>query len=473
LKEKKKKMSLKLFNTLTRKKEEFISLTPGKVNMYVCGPTVYNDIHIGNARPFIFFDVVRRYLEYRGYDVTYILNFTDVDDKMIRRAEEMGLTVSEIAERYIKSFYQDIDALGIPRADCHPRVTEHIEEIVVFIKGLEDKGFAYQIDGDVYYRTVKFKDYGKLSHQNLEELRSGARIEVDARKENPLDFALWKKSKGEEIGWDSPWGHGRPGWHIECSAMARKYLGDTLDIHAGGHDLTFPHHENEIAQSEALTEKPFANYWLHNGFINMNNEKMSKSLGNLVTVAELRQQFRPEVLRLFMLSTHYRNPINYSDEIITQTENALQRLENSLTNIRHRQSVALEGPATPLVVEKIERLEDLFVEKMDDDFNTADAITVLFELAKEANLFLQQPSITLGSLKGMEEAFVRLGHVLGLLGEPKQDVFLDEEIEKLIIQRTEARKNKDWARADEIRDLLTQMGILLEDTPQGIRWKRK
>jgi cysteinyl-tRNA synthetase len=466
-------MPLKLFNTLTRQKEEFIPIAPGKVKMYVCGPTVYNDIHIGNARPFIFFDVVRRYLEYRGFGVTYILNLTDVDDKMIRLAEEMGVTVPQIAERYIESFYQDIDALGIPRADCHPRVTEHIAEIVTFIEGLEHKGFAYEIEGDVYYRTMNFEGYGKLSHQNLEELRSGARIEVDARKENPLDFALWKKSKGEEIGWDSPWGRGRPGWHIECSAMARKYLGDTLDIHAGGHDLTFPHHENEIAQSEALTEKPFANYWLHNGFINMNNEKMSKSLGNLVTVAELRRQYRPEVLRLFMLSTHYRNPINFSDEIIKQTENALQRLENSVGNVRHRQTTAMEGPAASIITEKINRIEQLFIERMNDDFNTADAITVLFELAKEANLILEQPSVTSGSLQALEQVFVRLGHVLGLLGGRTQNVLLDEDIEKLIVERTEARNNKSWAKADEIRDHLIQMGIILEDTPQGIRWKRK
>lgn len=466
-------MPLKLYNTLTRQKEEFKPITPGKVTMYVCGPTVYNNIHIGNARPFIFFDVVRRYLEYVGYDVNYVTNFTDVDDKMIRRAEEMGMTVLEIGEKYIESFFEDIDQLGITRANCHPKVTEHMEEIVHFIQELQDKGFAYEIDGDVYFRTLRFKDYGKLSHQNLDELRAGSRIEVDVRKENPLDFALWKKSKGVEIGWDSPWGRGRPGWHIECSAMARKYLGDTLDIHAGGQDLTFPHHENEIAQTEALTEKPFANYWLHNGFINMNNEKMSKSIGNVITVKELLARYRPEVIRMFMLSTHYRNPINFSEEIIEQTENSLQRLENSLDNVRHRLSVALEGPADPELVEKISALEQRFAEKMDDDFNTADAITVLFDLAKEANLLLQQPAVAVGSLKALEQAFLHWGKVLGLWGENVQDPLFDEEVERLIEERTEARQTKHWAKADEIRDRLIEMGILLEDTPQGIRWKRK
>jgi cysteinyl-tRNA synthetase len=466
-------MPLKLYNTLTRKKEEFKPITPGKVTMYVCGPTVYNNIHIGNARPFIFFDVVRRYLEFFGYDVAYVSNFTDVDDKMIRRAEEMGMTVLDIGEKYIESFFEDIDRLGISHADCHPKVTEHMEEIVQFIQDLEDKGFAYEVEGDVYFRTLRFKDYGKLSQQNLDELRAGARIDVDIRKENPLDFALWKKSKGEEIGWNSPWGHGRPGWHIECSAMARKYLGDTLDIHAGGQDLTFPHHENEIAQSEALTGKPFANYWLHNGFINMNNEKMSKSIGNVITVKELLARYRPEVIRMFMLSTHYRNPINFSEEIIEQTENALQRIENSLDNVRHRLGVALEGSADPEVEEKLTVLEHRFMEKMNDDFNTADAITVLFDLAKEANLLLQQPAIPVGSLKAIEGAFLRWGIVLGLLGENVQDALFDEEVEVLIAQRTEARQNKNWAKADEIRDRLTEMGILLEDTPQGIRWKRK
>lgn len=465
-------MSLHIYNTMNRRSEEFIPLEPGKVKMYVCGPTVYNNIHIGNARPFLFFDVVRRYLEYRGYAVEYVVNFTDVDDKMIRRAQEMGITVEDVAEKYIGTFYEDIDALGVRRADIHPRVTEHITEIVDFIQELIDKGYAYEVEGDVYFRALKFEEYGKLSHQNIEELRSGARIEIDARKENPLDFALWKAAKRDELGWETPWGRGRPGWHIECSAMSRKYLGDTLDIHAGGQDLTFPHHENEIAQSEALTGKAFSRYWMHNGFINLNNEKMSKSLGNLITVTELRETYRPEVIRLFMLSTHYRNPINFSEEIIGQTVNGYERLENALTNLRHRKSATISGPLDDKLQTFMDQLEERFIAKMDDDFNTADAITVLYDAAKEINRLLQEPVLSLETLEMLEQRYTRLAAVLGLLPMQAEEL-LDEEIDRLIEERTAARKNKNWSRADEIRDLLAERGIVLEDTPQGIRWKRK
>ncbi|CAH0120762.1 Cysteine--tRNA ligase [Paenibacillus sp. CECT 9249] len=468
-------MSLKIYNTVTRTKEEFVPLEPGKVKMYVCGPTVYDYIHIGNARPVIFFDVVRRYLQAIGYDVTYVSNFTDVDDKLIRKAEQTGSTVPEVADKFIAAFYEDVEALGVRRADLNPRVTDNIEEIIAFIQDLVDKGYAYAKEGDVFFRTLKFAEYGKLSHQNLEELQFGVRIEVDERKENPEDFVLWKAAKPGEIYWPSPWGDGRPGWHIECSAMARKYLGDTLDIHGGGQDLQFPHHECEVAQSEALTGKTFANYWMHNGYININNEKMSKSLGNGVIVHDMRERIKPEVLRYFMLSTHYRNPLNYSDETIGQARNSLERIENCIANVRHRLKAAVELPAgdeSEALGAKLESIRREFHAKMQDDFNTADAITAWFDLVSEANVYMQHPAVRLSDLEAILALFAEMNDVLGLVKEEEPEL-LDEQIERLIAERAEARKAKNWARADEIRDLLAAEGIALEDTPQGMRWRRK
>lgn len=466
-------MSLRIYNTLSREKELFTPLEPGKVKMYVCGPTVYDYIHIGNARPAIFFDVVRRYLESIGYEVTYVVNFTDVDDKLIRKAEQLGTTVPEVAERFIAAFKENIEGLRINKASLNPRVTDHIEEIIAFIAELVDRGHAYESGGDVYYRTSTFADYGKLSHQNLEELQLGIRIGVDERKESGQDFVLWKAAKPGEIKWDSPWGPGRPGWHIECSAMARKYLGDTLDIHGGGHDLQFPHHECEIAQSEAVTGKPLANYWMHNGFININNEKMSKSLSNGITVQEILTRIKPAVIRYFMLSAHYRSPLNFSDETIAQAENSVERIVNSVTNLKHRLSVAVSEPddSVAALEARIGEIKAQFNAKMDDDFNTPDAITALFDLVSEANLYLQRPVVSQLALNLLLEAFEAFDRVLGLLDAEEE--LLDADIDDLIVQRTEARRNKDWKRADEIRDQLSALGIVLEDTPQGIRWRRK
>ncbi|TYP67734.1 cysteine--tRNA ligase [Paenibacillus methanolicus] len=468
-------MSLHIYNTMTREKEEFEPLVPGKVNMYVCGPTVYDYIHIGNARPAIFFDVVRRYLESSGYEVNFLVNFTDVDDKLIRKAEQLGTTVQDVAERFIAAFKENIAGLGVHEASRNPRVTEHIPEILSFIEELERKGYAYENGGDVYFRTNKFADYGKLSHQNIDELQLGIRIEVDERKENGQDFVLWKAAKPGEIAWDSPWGSGRPGWHIECSAMARKYVGDTLDIHGGGQDLQFPHHECEVAQSEALTGQPFARYWMHNGYININNEKMSKSLGNGITVNELLKRVKPAAIRYFMLSSHYRNPLNFNDETIAQAENSVERFANGYGNLKHRLQVAGDVADEDLdaVEERVETIVAQFRAKMDDDFNTPDAITALFELVSEANQYLQRPVVTAQALNIFLAAFEVIDDVLGLLPGETEDGLLDEEIDALIVERTEARKSKNWARADEIRDVLAEQGIVLEDTPQGIRWKRK
>ncbi|ASS87511.1 cysteine--tRNA ligase [Geobacillus sp. FSL K6-0789] len=465
--------SIRLYNTLTRKKEPFEPLEPNKVKMYVCGPTVYNYIHIGNARAAIVFDTIRRYLEFRGYDVTYVSNFTDVDDKLIKAARELGESVPAIAERFIEAYFEDIQALGCKKADIHPRVTENIGTIIEFIQALIDKGYAYEVDGDVYYRTRKFPGYGKLSHQSIDELQAGARIEVGEKKDDPLDFALWKAAKEGEICWDSPWGKGRPGWHIECSAMARKYLGDTIDIHAGGQDLTFPHHENEIAQSEALTGKPFAKYWLHNGYLNINNEKMSKSLGNFVLVHDIIRQIDPQVLRFFMLSVHYRHPINYSEELLESARRGLERLRTAYGNLQHRL-----GASTNLTddddkwLSRIAAVRESFIREMDDDFNTANGIAVLFELAKQANLYLQEKTTSETVIGAFLREFEQLMDVLGLDPKPKQEELLDEEIEALIQQRNEARKNRDFALADRIRDELKAKNIILEDTPQGTRWKR-
>ncbi|WP_027092021.1 cysteine--tRNA ligase [Cohnella thermotolerans] len=468
-------MSIKIYNSLTREKETFVPLEPGKVNMYVCGPTVYDYIHIGNARPVIFFDVVRRYLESVGYKVNYVVNFTDVDDKMIRRAGELGVTVPELAERFIAGFNEDREGLGVRPASINPRVTENMPEIVSFIETLVDKGYAYESGGDVYFRTSAFPEYGKLSHKNLDELQYGIRVEVDERKENPQDFVLWKAAKPGEIHWPSPWGDGRPGWHIECSAMARKYAGETLDIHGGGHDLQFPHHECEIAQSESLTGKPLARYWMHNGFVNINNEKMSKSLGNGINPRELLKRTSAQAIRYVMLTTHYRSPLNFSEETLRQAENSVARLTTNRDNIKHRLASAdagsSAGPDAGLQA-RLEKLKEEFRAKMNDDFNTADAVTVWFQLVSETNAYLQRETVEAASLKLILELIGELDDVFGLLLPEAGEELLDAEIEGLIAERTEARKNRNFARADEIRDLLAARGILLEDTPQGIRWRR-
>ncbi|GIN58939.1 cysteine--tRNA ligase [Lederbergia ruris] len=464
-------MTIQIYNTLTRKKETFQPIEPGKVKMYVCGPTVYNYIHIGNARPAIVFDSVRRYLEYRGYEVQFVSNFTDVDDKLIKTARELESDVPTIAEKFIQAYFEDVSALGCKEADIHPRVTENMDEIIEFIDTLIQKGYAYESQGDVYYRTRKFTDYGKLSHQSIDDLKVGARIQVGEKKEDALDFALWKAAKEGEIAWDSPWGRGRPGWHIECSAMAKKYLGDTIDIHAGGQDLAFPHHENEIAQSEALTGEPFAHYWMHNGYININNEKMSKSLGNFVLVHDILKKVDPQVLRFFMLSVHYRNPINFNDELLENAGVALGRLRTSYQNLKHRlQASANLADHDQEWLQKINQLVSTFEKEMDDDFNTADGIAVLFELAKQGNLYLREENTSTKVIEAFLNTFEELFSVLGLRIE--QNELLDEEIDELIEQRLEARKNRDFALADQIRDQLKEMNIILEDTRQGTRWKR-
>lgn len=465
-------MSIKIFNTLTREKEAFKPLEEGKVSMYVCGPTVYNYIHIGNARPAIVFDTVRRYLEYRGYDVDYVLNFTDVDDKIIKAANELGEEVPEVADRFIDAYLEDVGALGVKKATHHPRVMDTMDDIIEFVNVLVDKGYAYEADGDVYFRPRAFEDYGKLSHQSVDELRAGARIQVGEKKEDPLDFALWKQAKDGEIAWDAPWGQGRPGWHIECSAMAKKYLGETIDIHAGGQDLTFPHHENEIAQSEAMTGKIFAKYWMHNGYINIDNEKMSKSLGNFVLTKDLIAQYKPQVLRFFMLSVHYRHPINFTEELLESAKNSLDRIQTAYHNLEHRKSASLN--LTEDNAEWLEKIADFkrdFEKEMDDDFNTANAISVLFELSKEANIYLNEPQTKLAVIEAFQDAIMELLEILGINLDTDKEL-LDEEIETLITERNEARKNRDFAKADEIRDLLKEKSIILEDTAQGVRWKR-
>ncbi|MBS4216586.1 cysteine--tRNA ligase [Neobacillus rhizophilus] len=464
-------MAIQLYNTLTRKKENFVPLEEGKVKMYVCGPTVYNYIHIGNARPAIVFDTVRRYLEYRGYDVKYVSNFTDVDDKLIRAANQLGEDVPTIANRFIEAYFEDVLALGCKKADVHPRVMENMDIIIDFISQLIKKGYAYESEGDVYYRTRHFEEYGKLSHQPIDELQAGARIEVGEKKEDNLDFALWKAAKEGEIFWESPWGPGRPGWHIECSAMAKKYLGETIDIHAGGQDLTFPHHENEIAQSEALSGKTFSRYWMHNGYINIDNEKMSKSLGNFVLVHDIIKQINPQVLRFFMLSVHYRNPINYSQELLESTTAALERLTTSYQNLKHRREKSANLTENNQEwLDKISRHRDEFIEAMDDDFNTAKAISVLFELSKLANYYLMEKNTAVEVIDAFTAQFEELFAVLGLTFE--QEELLDEEIDALIEQRIQARKDRNFQLADQIRDQLKEMNIILEDTPQGTRWKR-
>lgn len=464
-------MPIHIYNTLTRKKEEFTPLEENKVKMYVCGPTVYNYIHIGNARPAIVFDTVRRYFEFRGYDVHFVSNFTDVDDKLIKAANELGEDVPTIADRFISAYFEDVSALGCKKADVHPRVTENIDIIIEFIEALIDKGYAYEANGDVYYKTREFKGYGKLSHQSIDELRLGARIEVGDKKQDALDFVLWKSAKPGEIYWESPWGQGRPGWHIECSAMAKKYLGETIDIHAGGQDLAFPHHENEIAQSEAATGKTFANYWMHNGYINIDNEKMSKSLGNFVLVHDIIKDIDPQVLRFFMLSVHYRHPINYNLELLESTKNGLERLRTSYANLKHRikSSTNLTTNDEEWLV-KVASFRGEFVKSMDDDFNTANAISVLFEVSKQANYYLQEKNTSELVINAFIKEFEVLFDVLGLSLEDEQ--LVDGEIEALIEKRNQARRDRNFALSDQIRDELKAQNIILEDTPQGTRWKR-
>ena len=461
---------MKLYNTLTRKKEDFVPIEPRKVKMYSCGPTVYNYFHIGNARPFIIFDTLRRYLEYRGYEVDFVQNFTDIDDKMIKRANEEGITVKELADRFIGEYFTDAHGLGIKEATVHPKATENIDAIIGIINKLIEKGYAYNVNGDVYFRVKKFKDYGKLSHQPLENLEAGARIEVGAHKEDPMDFTVWKAKKEGEPAWESPWGEGRPGWHIECSAMVNKYLGETIDIHSGGQDLIFPHHENEIAQSEAANGVPFAHYWLHNGYINVDNRKMSKSLNNFFTVRDVAKEFDYDVIRFFMLSAHYRNPINFSHELLCQARAGLERIKNCFDSLEFLKKTASDGECNNAVKKELEKFRQRFTDAMDDDINTADAISVIFDLVKYINITVDG-SQSLATAEAAQSMLCELAGVLGIEIKDKQE-FLDADIEKLIEERNEARKAKDFKRADEIRDTLKENGIVLEDTRQGVKWKR-
>lgn len=464
---------MKLYNTLTRTKEEFIPLEEGKVKMYVCGPTVYNYIHIGNARPFIMFDTLRRYLQYKGYDVTFVQNFTDVDDKIIKRGHEEGITPEEVANKYIDEYFVDADGLGIKRADVHPRVTDNIQQIIDFVKDLEDKGYAYEVNGDVYFDTKKFEGYGKLSKQNQDELEAGARIEVNGQKRHPMDFVLWKSKKEGEPGWNSPWGEGRPGWHIECSVMSNIYLGETIDIHAGGQDLAFPHHENEIAQSEARSGKTFSNYWVHNGYININNEKMSKSKGNFFTVRDISKQYDLEIVRFFMLSAHYRNPVNFSDEMLNQAKAGLERLYNAKEKLEFTINNLSESSIKDEEKELISELESYktkFINAMEDDLNTADAVSAIFELSKFINTNVNETS-SVEFAKMCLDKFNELTGVLNIVNKKNDDI-LDKDIEELIQKRADAKKNKDFKLADDIRQELLDKGIVLEDTRQGTKWKR-
>lgn len=462
---------MKIYNTLTRQKEELVTLEPGVARIYACGPTVYNYIHIGNARPLCVFDVLRRYLEWRGYEVKFVQNFTDIDDKIIRRANEEGVGYQEIAARYIEEFWVDAKGLGVREATVHPKATENMEEIESLIAGLVEKGYAYRAaNGDVYFRTHKFDEYGKLSHQPLDDLESGARIAVGEEKEDPMDFALWKAAKPGEPSWPSPWSDGRPGWHIECSAMARRYLGETIDIHCGGQDLIFPHHENEIAQSECCNGAPFARYWMHNGYINVDNKKMSKSLNNFFTVRDVADQYGYEPIRFFLISSSYRSPINYNTAIIEQAKASLDRLYNCKSALEFAVGNAGEGDGDPAFAAALASRRDQFIAAMEDDLNTADAIAALFELVRDINVKLgAQPARA--DVAAASELFEELTGVLGLLYDRKAEL-LDEDIEELIEARTAARKAKNWAEADRIRDELTAKGIVLEDTPQGVKWRR-
>lgn len=458
---------MKIYNTLTRKKEEFKPIDPGKVRMYSCGPTVYNYFHIGNARPFIIFDTLRRYLEYCGYDVKFVQNFTDIDDKMIRKANELGITVKELADQYIAEYFTDAQGLNIEQATIHPKATENIDSILSVIQKLVEKGYAYETEDGVYFDTRKFDGYGKLSGQPLEDLEAGARIDVDEGKKHPADFALWKKKKEGEPFWPSKWGEGRPGWHIECSAMVNKYLGETIDIHSGGQDLIFPHHENEIAQSEAANGKPFAHYWMHNGYINVNNEKMSKSKGNFFTVRDVAQKYDYEVIRFFMLSAHYRSAINFSDELLAQSKAGLERLYNCLYNLEFLENKVKKGEADSEFTERLAQFKTQFTNAMDDDLNTADAIAALFDLARFINSSISADSPS-GSVEASLSLLRELGNVLGILTKTQEET-LSDEAKALIEKRKQARAEKNWALADSIRDELKAMGVEIEDTRQGVK----
>ena len=460
---------MRIFNTLSRTKEEFIPVDKNEVKIYACGPTVYNYIHIGNARPLCVFDVLRRYLEYRGYNVKFVQNFTDIDDKIINRANEEGSTFEEISKKYIEEFWIDAHGLNFKDATVHPKATENIDEIIDIIKTLEEKGFAYAVDGDVYFRTLRFNEYGKLSHQPIEDLQSGARIAVGDIKENPLDFALWKGAKEGEPYWESPWGKGRPGWHIECSAMNRKYLGETIDIHCGGQDLIFPHHENEIAQSECANGCSFSKYWMHNGYINVDNVKMSKSLGNFKTVREIAEAYGYEVIRYFLISSHYRSPINYSLDIIEQCKSALERLYTCRESLDFALKNAGDTDDDIELINELNARREQFITAMDDDLNTADGLSTIFELVKDINTKVLDKNVSKKVVETAITVFDELCDVLGILYNRKSND-LDAEIEELIAKRQEARANKDWATADRIRDELKERGIILKDTPQGVTW---
>ena len=460
---------MRLYNTLTRQKEEFVPITPGKVLMYACGPTVYNFFHIGNARPFITFDVLRRYFEYRGYKVKFVQNFTDVDDKMIRRSNEEGITLAELGDKYINEYYTDAQGLGVGKATIHPRATHCIADIIKIIESLIEKGYAYESGGDVYYSTKKFKGYGKLSHLPMDQLESGARIDVNEQKEDPMDFAVWKAAKPGEPAWESPWGLGRPGWHIECSAMACKFLGKTIDIHCGGVDLIFPHHENEIAQSEAANGCDFAHYWLHNGHINVDNRKMSKSAGNFFTVRDAAAVYGYETIRFFMLSSHYRSPINYSKDVLESAKAGLERLYTTKNNLIYNMKTAGGKLSTEeeTLLPELDAFKERFLEKMDDDLNTADAVSVLFDLARWINTRLSE-SHSLEFLTKLKELFEELTDVLNIVkGEGQTEI--PEDVQKLVEERTAARAAKDFAKADEIRNQLAEMGVLLEDGKDGVK----
>ena len=462
---------MKILNTLTRRKEEFVPINEGKVGIYVCGPTVYDYIHIGNARPMIVFDTLRRYLEYKGYDVNYVSNFTDVDDKIIKRANEEGVDASVISERYIAEVKKDMAALNVREATTHPKATEEIPDMIEMVKTLIEKGYAYEVNGTVYFRTRKFKDYGKLSKKNIDDLRSGNRdllVSGVDEKEDPLDFVLWKPKKEGEPSWTSPWGDGRPGWHLECSVMSKKYIGDVIDIHAGGEDLIFPHHENEIAQSEAANGTEFARYWMHNGFLKINNEKMSKSLGNFFTVREIAEKYPLQVIRFFMLSAHYRSPLNFSADLVEASKNGLERI---LTAVDRLKSISgTEGEVDEAVADEMDAFVKKYEAAMDDDLNTADAISVIFELVKYANVNVTEES-TKATVELVLNTVTKLCNILGIITEKKKEI-LDSDIEALIEERQAARKAKNFARADEIRDQLSDMGIILEDTREGVKWKR-
>lgn len=466
---------MRIYNTLTQKKEEFIPIEEGKVRMYVCGPTVYNYIHIGNARPVIFFDTVRRFLEYKGYEVNFVSNFTDVDDKIIKRALEEGIESKEVSERYIEEYRKDTEALNVREASCHPKATEEIDGMIRMISTLIEKGHAYEKNGTVYFRTRSFQEYGKLSKKNIDDLEAGARIAVSEEKEDPMDFVLWKPKKEGEPYWKSPWSEGRPGWHIECSVMSSKYLGEQIDIHGGGEDLIFPHHENEIAQSEAASGKPFARYWMHNAFLNIDNKKMSKSEGNFFTVREILAQYPPEVLRFFMLNAHYRSPLNFSRDLMEAAKNSLTRIQTAVGQLEYllNSGVLKEEGLSSLEQEILKEAEGFrvsFDQAMEDDFNTADAITAIFELVRLANINCSGES-TKAFVQEMYDRILKLCDVLGLKVRQEQ-ALLDEEIEKLIEDRQQARKEKNFTRADEIRNLLLEKGIILEDTREGVRWRR-